>query len=540
MKCKNCGKEIDDNEIFCKDCTKSLKKASSKKEVNELEDLINEQLELNKFEQTKELDNLNELIAEENIIENKEVETSNETREDRLKNVLDQDTQKETREERLKENIKQKKKNKKIVFVCIVVIIVILITVISILLLKSKSKEEVIDYEKVINEYGKSLELEVIAYVKEKDESPSWEYINSLVKTDKYKINCSTHEIYSDGIYLDNCKVNNVKVEYTYGNKKEEVKKTTTINIYKIEIEDNIYSYFGNNEPGTVLAGTITCETDTCEYINAFNSYVIIKEENAYYLYDYENDKKLFGPFNISSNYNQSLLLDKNNLYGIYYNEDGINKLYSTVSKKAFSNIKGTLQYENNYNTLYRYNYAIFNNKGVNDFINLNTGNVSYSIKGTIKQFKEDSKNKIVYMLVYEDNSNEFKVYNNNGKALFNDEKFINIIFNTDSFIVSKNINYKVYDSKLNLKTNSKNYNNILGIYESFVVVVDNNTLKIVDLDDKELAVFDIVWNSNYSLNYESSGWDDTKKQIQLSIIDKYGSSFTCYTDTKGNSSCTK
>ena len=52
MKCKKCGKIIDDYEIYCNDCKELLRK---EKEYNKL---IEENKELNKFEITKEVETL--------------------------------------------------------------------------------------------------------------------------------------------------------------------------------------------------------------------------------------------------------------------------------------------------------------------------------------------------------------------------------------------------------------------------------------------------------------------------------------------------
>ena len=46
MRCKNCNIEIEKYEIFCDECKKELKKASSRTDVKELERLIENQKRL--------------------------------------------------------------------------------------------------------------------------------------------------------------------------------------------------------------------------------------------------------------------------------------------------------------------------------------------------------------------------------------------------------------------------------------------------------------------------------------------------------------
>ena len=65
MKCKNCGKGIEENKIFCDDCEKIMKENSSKAKVKELEELIENEKSLNDLENTKELNNLSDLVLEE-------------------------------------------------------------------------------------------------------------------------------------------------------------------------------------------------------------------------------------------------------------------------------------------------------------------------------------------------------------------------------------------------------------------------------------------------------------------------------------------
>ena len=526
MKCRNCGKTIDEFEIFCEDCKKELKAVSSKQEVNELEKLIEDQNELNKLEETKELNNLNDLVDERLNIEasdNKEEFTQE----------LEKPT---TRVEKL-ENLENKnnKKSKKtlIIVLSIIGVLLIAITVFLVILFnkpKEQVQEEKIDYEIVIKEYGKSIENVVKTYLKEHEEVPNWQQVTELNKYNKYDVVCNTHNIYTDGsIYLNECFVNDNKVEYSYGEEKEEVKEGIKLNVYKVSYNEEFYSYSHKNEPGSTLAGTITCKTDDCNYLYAYDKYVIVEENNENYLYNYETDTMEFGPFSLSEDFEFKNILSKNYvLYGIYYNDNGVNNLYNVNTGKILKNLKGTLYSNGFYNpgiVLYDYNYVILSNNGKNDFVNLKTGNVSYSIPGNIGNIIEDKNNKIVYMMVYDNTSYDgFKIYNSNGKLLFDGKTFKDFKLNNNSLFVSTNTNFKVYDSKLNLKFTSRNYNDVLGIYDDFIVVIDQGKLEIVDLDDKILATFDLEWDSDrYYFHNMLSGWytENGKNGIYLVVEDK-------------------
>lgn len=506
MKCKKCNKEIDDTEVLCKECEKELKKISSKKEVYELESLIDEQLNLTKEDNTKELNDLNELVSD----------IKEEDSFDKKDNGLEIKTREEFRSEKKKFKI-----NKKIII--IVASLILLILVILLLVYFKNKPEEVevkVDYEKVINDYGNLLETSIGNYYSEKGKFPSFEYVYNLNKNYKYEIECSTHYIYEDGkLYLNDCKVDGKNVKYSYGSI-EEVKESKKITIYKLEY-DNEYKYFDYNHVGSEKVGSITCEADECELFLAYDKLAIINEESRYNLYNYETDSKLFGPFDINKElYYQNLIFYNNNLYGIYYNT---NSIYSTSSNKSYSNIKGTMLYDmsDEISIIYKYGYVIFNNNGVNEFINLNTGNISYKIPGIIKKIQEDKNNKLVYMLVYESaNSNSFSIYNSNGKELFNGKKFTKFIFNENNILVSDDSAFSTYDSKLNLKTKSKTYDKVIELYDEFVVVVEDEHLKIVDIGDKELAKFDLKWNTDRYI-YNGIDTKEINNGIYLLIEDK-------------------
>lgn len=503
MRCRGCNKEIEEYEIFCDDCKKELKKSSSKTDVRELEKLIEDQKKLTELENTKELDNLSNLVEEKL---NEEVEQKEE-------NLV---TKEEIKEDTVV--IKENKNNKKkLVIIIISIICVLLISLILILVLLNKDKEEVkepnvIDYEDVVNNYGTNIEDIVESYIDKKDEIPTWQMVSELITYNEHDVVCDIHNIYSDGsIYLNSCKVNNKKTKYSYGIEKEEIKEGKKINVYKIQYENDYYSY--SNEISTNLVGTITCKTENCDYISAYDKYVLIKEDNEYYIYNYETDSMEFGPFNMYDeySYNNHLLVNYNTLYGIYYNSESSSNIYNIKTGKTLKNIKGNLVVSSlsfDPSVMYKYNYAVFNNNGENNFINLNTGNTSYSIEDNLGSFIEDEKNNIVYIASYKVDNTKFKIYNSNGKLLFDGKEFSYIKISNGNLIVATNRNYKIYDSNLKVKISSKEYDEILGLYDDFVVVTKDSNLIILSIEDVELANFEGVWdNQKYIFHSALSGW---------------------------------
>ena len=140
MKCKNCGKDIDESEVFCDDCKNHLREVSSRENVTELEQLIENQ---DKFQ---ELDNLKDL--KENTESSETEIPMNLKREDINKDVAT-----------------KKPLNKKLIIIIIVSIIVVLSIVVSIIIFlpheKPKNNVDTVDYKQVINEYGKSIEKNI-------------------------------------------------------------------------------------------------------------------------------------------------------------------------------------------------------------------------------------------------------------------------------------------------------------------------------------------------------------------------------------------
>ena len=507
MKCTRCGKDLDDDRVFCSDCEKILKSESSRSELRELEDAIEDNKLLNDEENTKELFNIDDLD------ENFNIEENNDIKEDFTNN--DQEPVLETREEKFK----PKKNNKKKIII-IISSIVVLIIIIALIILFTNKKEKVeeikIDYEKVLNTYGKKIEKEI----KDAEEIPTYEELINKIEYE-YKVECKVHEIYeSRKVYLDKCIIDNKKIKYSYGHKEEE-KEKTKLTIYK---NNNIYNLDNGD-----LIGTITCEDEKCEFMTGFDKYAIVKENNLYNLYEYDKEEKVFGPFNDMSN----IMYTENTLYAIYYTEGNNKNIYSLVSNRLYENINGRLilEEENFDPTLmYKYGYCILKDDNYN-FFNLKSGKVSFLVEDKILKFEEDKSNNIMYILTYKNDANSFKVINSNGKKLFDGE--INYFkLKDDEIVVGNNTQFKIYDKKLTEKIVSKKYDSVISIYDDCAIVMDNSMIKLVDLEDNLLSSFEL--EEKGEVDKEKTGWKTVDGKTQMYIYFKNSSKILIYDAKEG------
>lgn len=536
MKCNRCGKEIDELEIFCDDCKRHLKNFSSRSDVEELEELIENQKKLTDLENTKELVNLDKLVEEE-LVKEEPIEEKTQIFEmnNESKKIIPENQNEELSTEFADEEKQDKKKNKKklIVIVSVILGILVIASIILFIFLGREEKEEesnvVIDYEKVINSYGDSVIDVVKDYISKNEDIPTWQYVIENVEYDRYEIECLNHIIYTDGnVYLSECKVNDKTTKYTYGEEQEEIKEGKSITIYK-EDYDGYSVYYGESTKNSVETGTVTCKTEECSYISAFNQFVLISEESEYYLYDYTNNSINFGPFLLDNEYD--VLVYNNELYGILYKEKNQNNIYNVKTGKILKNIKGYLLPGDmglDPTITYKYNYAILVDNNKNNFVNLKTGNVSYTIKENIIEFIENKSKKIVYIITNTDN-NKYKIYNSTGKTLFDGKEYSQYILDSNN-LVSTETNFKVYDSDLKLKTESKIYDQILGLYKDFVVAVKDNDLIILSIEDEVYTTFEDIWDKNNNIfHYNLSKKDNDR--ITLIVENKkipYGTQGNC------------
>ena len=490
MKCKKCGKEISDTFKYCDECREQLKQ-------EEFNKLVEENKELNKLEITKELETLDNI---------KETNENEDFLKDELKDLVN-----------FEDEEKEEKKNIIIVISIIVIFLLVIGLILVVIFKKPKEEEKIqIDYERIVNSYGDSVNLIVSNYLKDNTEIPSWSYISDLIDYKKHKVSCNIKKIYKDGnIYLNDCKVDGVKTKYSYGKKQKE-KLGKSINIYK---DENNYTIEENEN----LVGTITCNSEDCEFVSAYEKFVVIKENDKYYLYNYENGGVEFGPFQMTDNYKKDLLVYENKLYGIVYDNGKNKNVYNVNTEKTLKDINGDLlgsTIELDPAILYKYGYVIFKDVN-NNFINLNTGNISYTIEGEINNFIENINKDLLYITTLNPVNNKITIYNSNGKKLFNGDEYNNILIQNKNIIIYNDTNYHIYDYDLKKVLDSKTYDKVLNVYDTFAVVVNNKKLELVDLNDKILATYDLEWNNTYKFNSMLSGINENIINLIIETSDK-------------------
>ena len=323
-------------------------------------------------ENTKRIDNINEIEDTDDKEEYEVEEESEDKEEDEVEEESeDKEDSNSTVEEKIEKNEEakdtKKKNNKTIIWVLVCLIIILLIVLILLIPSPKKEKEEVkekkelssSEQKKIITGYGDALKGIIAVYYDKQNVLLEYNDAVKLVNYD-YKVKCDEHEIYDDGeIYLNKCSIDGKKISYSYGKKQEKEELVVT--------DKDIFVYVSKtsgiatlNKPNNVK----DYDSYKFQIDGAYNDLTLLDSANSDYVFyadenynihmlNFKTGKKVLDPLNYSSilpiyyngNYDGSyiavLINNKWGIYNINTRERVVGHYYDSVSLTLSMGISG-------------------------------------------------------------------------------------------------------------------------------------------------------------------------------------------------------
>ncbi len=428
MKCIKCGCELESDSNFCENC-------GAKVEVVE-------------ESQKQELEN--EETNNDSII-NKEIDVSD-YKPDDLDDLIP-------------------KKNYTLLIVFIVLIILLGIGVFAYFDLTREEKEEVkeLNYQTIINEYGKEIENVASDYLLDNDAINDFSEIESKVKYTRHKVSCDKVYINIDGtVYLSDCSVDGKKVNEVYGYKKNITSKDAendckiSYNRYREELE-----FYVEGEKISVYpceSGNCSLhETDNFVYNSCLDKIAVIDDGEDILLYYYKEAQSLLDPLSLIT-----MVKDNDSAKGfIAKNKDG---------KYGYSTIKGIEKIDFKYDVLGLISDDKLYSRGI-DYKNKKLRACKSDKCGII-----DFEDKKIVDFKYED---IYLGYKNN-------------------YVAKKDNQYYLID-KEGKKKLDKGYDMIFA-FEDILVVSKDSKLSIVDYKGKKIIDDEIELKIDYKVEPLTNG----------------------------------
>ena len=224
-------------------------------------------------------------------------------------------------------------------------------------------------------------------------------------------------------------------------NNVEDVVNDKYISIYEEVGDDgNKYSFDGELEP----IYKIKCEYDNCDGLLVNDTYVILKDGDYSYIYDYRKEKKLLGDLKInealeikystdsSSMLYGFLLKSTNNLYGVYNISEG--GITVPLQYEKLETIDWNCESRDDDASLYVHNDMIkFVTNGKVGVIDTKIHKVIVDDENDCVRFGNNDEDLFLYTV----NKNKRTAYNLSGKKLLGDLKInedMEIKYSTDSY----------------------------------------------------------------------------------------------------------
>ena len=316
------------------------------------------------------------------------------------------------------------------------------------------------------------------------------------------------------------------------------------VTIFKIEKsytsgdkEVTYYSYYNQiptNEEykSASLVGRVECN-DVCQYIEAVDNYVLVKENNAYSIYDYVNNNLIVN--NLGDAAKDNGKYSKAAWFYPKYNNAAQAVVYHSnpdeySEYKIFSLLSGTLSesfvgsdacegayedpcedyiYEQNYylNSVYEQNKI--------EVFDLKTNKIKFTMKGEwVITIGNDNKQYILAE-AWDKKAEKYViyVYDLNGRQMLNGEEINQAYLANNNIAVEKDGKFYLYDINLNKIKEGKKYTDIIMFGSDFILVQDNANLKLLNYDEEELATFLTDYSKDkYDVHTFLSGWYKDEK----------------------------
>ena len=266
-----------------------------------------------------------------------------------------------------------------------------------------------------------------------------------------------------------------------------------------------------SNLDGLSFKNTYKCVKEDCKVYDTYynKKYVLIKDD-GYLIYNYKND--LYKSIMLDNmDYNEvSFCAYNNKVYGLFVlNNNGLYAFYS-LKDEAFTTDFLYSYINNDNNIIFTKNYFIGAIKSYDEslkyyIVNFKTGEKLIESDVMLGAF---GNNKYVYY--YKNYSNDLnidaEIYDSNFNLMFDGKRYYDLgVSKAGNIAVSNYDSFSVYNKNGSLIKTSKNYKQIIIIFNDYVVLVDNDDyLKIVDYDGTVVAKF-IKLTDNYVFHKESS-----------------------------------
>ena len=243
-------------------------------------------------------------------------------------------------------------------------------------------------------------------------------------------------------------------------------------------------------------------------------SFMLYKDKNLK-LYDIKSQESK--DINLDADYfDYQLNVVDNQVIGIFYqkNENSNYGYYNLITNKkmyddSYTNISGTTVSEYLNASLYKdgkvSNYLL---KTSEEKVEMETSESdTCGIYYTVNKVND----KFIYFENIDcDGTLSKNIYLNNKKKIANNILNINTSFYQDKLYILDNKVIKEYDIDGNLLTTSKEFNNIKQIINDYVIYLDNDNLKVYNLNTKEDKVV-TKWNNTYLYDEIESKYYDNE-----------------------------